>query len=106
MEVIQIAIVVLASYLILFGNANASETDEDSTWGSVSKVNSSNMILAYIVLFADPFMFAMDQVLMRNIARLKHSMTVATYENFSIIPVAIPLAFLMSENVMIYQDFS
>ena len=98
-----------ASLLIVFGGASQFENEEGediSKWGPLERVDESNLILAYFVLFLDPLCFAIDQVLMRNISVLKHSMTIATYLNFTIIPIVIPLAMLFGENVTIYREFS
>lgn len=87
--------------MILFGESTTDESSEIEE-AQINRVNSSNIILAYICLFGEPISGAIGQILMRLLRNLKHPMTVGTYTNFSAIPVTIGLSLLFGQNLLIF----
>ena len=85
--------------VVFLGNMS---TEEDETAG---RINQSNIILAYAILFLDPFSDASGTILMRNLKSLQHPLTVEIYTSLSSIPCMIGLSLLTGQSLAVIQQF-
>ena len=85
--------------VVFFGDM---DTAEDGTEG---RINQSNIILAYAILFLDPLSDASGTILMRNLKSLEHPLTVEIYTSVSSVPCMIGLSLLTGQSLAIIKEF-
>ena len=81
---------------------NSETSDLDNT--RMASLGSASFI-AYLVLFGEPMIVAVGQVLTRSLRRLSN-MTVSCYTNFSAILIQFVWVYFAGHDLYAYRDFS
>ena len=83
--------------MIIFMSQDLSESglEEDNIQSEVQRVDSSNAVLAYCILFSLPVVSASGTIMLRNLKSLKHPMTVTFHVSMVSIPFMIVVAMVV-----------
>ena len=94
--------------MIIFMSQDFSESglEEDNTQSNIQRVDSSNAVLAYCILFSLPVVSASGTIMLRNLKSLKHPMTVTFHVSMVSIPFMIIVAMVSGQDIGYYQQFT